>query len=247
MHIIYPQDYFNPKQPDELFLDEAAAFKISGLQISVWNQKPIKEGIYLYRGWMLSEKEYADLEKLMTENNSSLIVNKDQYFYAHYLPNWYEKLKDLTPETVVVTTENLVNDINGLDWEKFFVKDFVKSLTTSRGSIANSKEEVVQIVEELKNKRSIEGGICLRKVKDFVTESETRYFCLNKNILSPNESIPDIVKEVVSRIDLPFFSVDIIKDKEGKEWLVEIGDGQVSDLKHPWTPEKFANQIKAVI
>lgn len=247
MKIIYPCDYFNLKQPDELFLDEAVAFKINGFDISVNNGKPIKEGVYIYRGWMLSDEEYSNLEIFMANNNAKILTTKEQYFQAHYLPNWYEKLKEFTPETIVTSIDDLDQTLEKCEWQRYFVKDYVKSLTTSTGSIANSKEEVKNIVNELKSKRSIEGGICLRKVMDFDTQSEIRYYSLNGKILSPNGVVPDIVKQVSNIANLPFISIDIIKDRKGKEWLVEIGDGQVSDLKSPWTPELFSAQVKIIL
>jgi len=41
-------------------------------------------------------------------------------------------------------------------------------------------------------------------------------------------------------IDSPFFSVDIAQTDDGVARVVEIGDGQVSDLVG-WPAESFAN------
>ncbi len=248
MHnIIYPADYFNLNKVDEMFEKEAMAFKNEGFNIQIWNGKPIESGTYIYRGWMLSEDEYNDLELFMNKNNSKLITDKMNYLNSHYLKNWYDKLSDLTPETVFSSYENINDTINSLDWNKFFVKDYVKSLTTEQGSIANSKDEVLKILKEIDSKKGIVGGISLRKVHDFVDESEIRYFCLNGKVLTPIGNVPSIVKTVADRIKIPFFSIDVIQDNKGKEWIVEIGDGQVSDLKLPWKPERFAIEIKKVL
>lgn len=243
-NIIYPADYFNLKKVDEMFTEEAENFQTNGINVYVWNGKEIPSGNYLYRGWMLTEDEYKDLELFMEKNNSKLLVSLDEYLGAHYLKNWYEKLKDLTPETLFTDLNTINETLNKSDWDKFFVKDYVKSLTTSNGSIANSKEDVLKIINEIDKKKGIVGGISLRKVEDFINDSEIRYFCFNGKVLSPFGEVPDIVNEVSKRIDLPFYSIDVIQDKKGKEWIIEIGDGQVSDLKLPWKIENFVNGIK---
>lgn len=153
-------------------------------------------------------------------------------------------MKEYTPETVFTNIKNINETLNNLNWNEFFIKDFVKSLTTKEGSIANSKEEVINLILKLEEKKGIIGGICLRKVINFDNNSEIRYFSMNNKILSPTGLIPKIVEEINKKVNLPFFSIDIIKDYTGKEWLVEIGDGQVSDLKLPWTNEIFAKKIK---
>jgi hypothetical protein len=114
----------------------------------------------------------------------------------------------------------------------FFVKDYVKSLTTERGSIASNKKEVSDIIYLIKYYRgSIEGGISLRKVESFIEDSEVRYFVLNGNIYSPNGKFHKITENINNIHKEAFFSLDVIVDENGKEWIVEIGDGQVSDLK----------------
>lgn len=242
MNVIYPADYFKPKEVDEMFQIEAQAFKDAGANVFVTGQ-PVPSGDYIYRGWMLMDSEYDDLISHLAQNGAKLLTSKEQYFAAHHMPNWYEALKDITPET-------LISDVNGLgevlaktDWKDFFVKDYVKSLTTKRGSIATSVDEVKAIVQELDSKKGLVGGVCLRKVHDFDTDSEIRYFVYMGKVITPNDNIPEIVNVVQSRINLPFYSVDVINDKNGKQWVVEIGDGQVSDLKYPWDTEVFASCI----
>jgi hypothetical protein len=244
LKIIYPPDYFNTKKVDDMFEKEADAFKDAGFDVHVWNLRSIPSGEYLYRGWMLSEKEYAELDYFMTEHNAKLLTSPEDYLNAHYLKNWYEKLDGLTPKTIFATVENINTVLDESNWTKFFVKDYVKSLTTTNGSIANSKQEVLEIINELNRKRGITGGISLREVHEFVPDSEIRYFCINGTILSPAGAVPDIVNAVKEKVRLPFYSIDVIQDVNGKEWIVEIGDGQVSDLKLPWKPIDFVNAIK---
>jgi len=54
-----------------------------------------------------------------------------------------------------------------------------------------------------------------------------------------NEEIPEIVEDCAKRINSKFFSVDVVERRDGCKRVVEIGDGQVSDIVG-WTPERFA-------
>lgn len=240
MNIIYPADYFKPKEVDEMFQLEANAFKDAGANVFVTGQ-PVTSGDYIYRGWMLMDNEYDDLVNQLAQQGAKLLTSKEQYFAAHHLPNWYNALKDITPETIVTDVGNLQESLEKSNWTEFFVKDYVKSLTTKRGSIASSADELKEVVDDLQRKKGIVGGICLRQVHDFVTESEVRYFSYLGKIITPTDNIPEILNIVQSRINLPFYSIDVINDTKGRQWIVEIGDGQVSDLKDPWDHEVFAS------
>lgn len=68
----------------------------------------------------------------------------------------------------------------------------------------------------MKNIRgTIEGGISVRKVEDFIADSEKRYFVLQGEIFSasPPEEIPDIVLKCAKKIQNKFFSLDAIELK----------------------------------
>lgn len=247
MFILYPQDYFNKKKPDESFIDETQetekVFNIG----TVYSKNYVENDKVLYRGWMLSYDEYDELEDFINKNNLSLITTKEQYYSAHHMNNWYDIVKDITPETFFFKDLNeLVSNLDKLDWNEYFIKDSVKSLTTTRGSIAKSKEEVVEVVKEIENKKGIEGVISLRKVHNFKKESEIRYFAINGEVFSPTGTLSNLAIEVAKRFShLSFISIDIIKDEKNKEWLVEIGDGQVSDMKM-WNPKDFTNILNTL-
>jgi hypothetical protein len=66
-------------------------------------------------------------------------------------------------------------------WERFFIKDHVKSLKRSVGSIIEDPEQIETVVSEMEKYRGgIEGGLCIRRLEDFITGSERRYFVLNE-------------------------------------------------------------------
>lgn len=50
--------------------------------------------------------------------------------------------------------------------------------------------------------------------------------------------MPQAVEAAAQRIASPFFSVDVAIDDAGRTRIIEIGDGQVSDLVG-WSPDEF--------
>ena len=102
--------------------------------------------------------------------------------------------------------------------------------------------EITALIADMKEYRGeIEGGICVRRVEDFVPESETRYFVLYGigYAASEGKTLPDVVRQCAERIPSPFFSVDVAERTDGVLRVVEIGDGQVSDLVG-WSAAAFA-------
>ena len=64
------------------------------------------------------------------------LTSPREYLAAHHLPNWYPLLTELTPETRVFPPDaDLVAELRALGWGSYFVKDFVKSLKSGRGSV----------------------------------------------------------------------------------------------------------------
>jgi ATP-grasp domain, R2K clade family 3 len=255
MRFIYPQSVLNPRLPDEMFQQEASSFSKAGHTITLIDSErlPIEPAMLkainsketvVYRGWMLSPTEYKNLV-LSIENAGGLpLTSTKKYLATHYLPNWYGRISDLTPETVVLPlNSDSILELRKLGWSKFFVKDYVKSLKTSIGSFIKTPEDIQAVVSEMKKYRgSIEGGLCIRQVEDFLVETEQRYFVLNGKPYSfdPTAQIPDIVVDCARRIDSNFFSVDVIRRADGQLRIVEIGDRQVSDFVG-WSVQRFVD------
>ena len=74
-----------------------------------------------------------------------------------------------------------------------------------------------------------------------VVELERRFFVLEGRPWAADHAaeIPEPATACAARIASPFFSVDIALREDGAARIVEIGDGQVSDLVG-WSPERFA-------
>ena len=257
--LLYPASYLKRNCIDEAYLAEAEALEQKGFTTFVFNSETfihddfsaLKGKTVIYRGWMLTAEEYERLQLRIESFGAVMLTSHEDYIKAHYLPSWVETLKEFTPKThvfrsVVAAREYIIHHQN--EKKTYFIKDFVKSLKTETTSFISDVEQFDTWVNEVEfYKGFVEGGICLRDVEDFVEETELRFFVL-KGVLYANSKkriIPEIVTDVKALIDLPFYSIDVVKNKSGIWRLVEIGDGQVSSSE-TWCPEIFSELFAAV-
>lgn len=249
---VFPSDFMNTKKPDEFYESEYRSFKEAGYPVYLVNIDDfdgsklfptLGDDQLIYRGWMMDEEKY---EKLNQKVNGQLLVNTSDYLKSHHLPGWYEAIKEFSIDSVITTEDKAADAFKSLGWDKAFIKDYVKSLKTGKGSIVDSAEDVERALEDiLKFKGFVEKGIVFRKVVELEQESETRFFVLNGKVFcnSINEEMQDVVEQVAQKHDALFYSVDVVKDKQGKLLVIEIGDGQVSDTVG-WDMDKFVDIFK---
>ena len=135
----------------------------------------------VYRGWMLKAKEYEQLVTAINAAGAETITSPAAYLATHHLPNWYPLVKEFTPATYVFAeSADLPAKLSELGWNAFFVKDYVKSLKTARGSIIHDPRELPALLQEMRNFRGeIEGGICIRQVESLIARSERRCFVID--------------------------------------------------------------------
>ncbi|WP_027710165.1 ATP-grasp domain-containing protein [Zooshikella ganghwensis] len=256
MRIIFPFDPLEKNTADGPFRDEYELLKSMGIDCSLFDYdslefdelKPKPQVIdgdcVLYRGWMLTPSLYGKLASMVERKGGSMFTSPSSFVSSHHLPEWYESCVDFTPETVFSNAEEDLEKLaSDLGWDSFFVKDYVKSNYNERGSIAKSPREVLEIVALIKEHRGeIEGGISLRKVEEYLPETEKRYFVVNGKAYSPDGVVPELVLDVSKAHHAPFYSIDVIQRSDGVLRLVELGDGQVSDKK-TWSAGVFCKMI----
>jgi hypothetical protein len=260
MRILYPSDPSSPKLPDGPFAAEFEAARSAGLSLSVFSFEEFEnDGLrarpsfgtgerVLYRGWMLTAERYPALTAAIRAVGGVPTTDPDQYTLCHHLPQWYPILKELTPETrIFAREEDYVSALKESDWPAYFVKDFVKSLTTKRGSRADAPEDIAAIISQIEHYRGgIEGGVCVRQWEDFVQGTERRFFVIRGKACGADaEPIPEAVRVAAQRIASPFFSVDVAERRDGTVRIIEIGDGQVSDHKH-WPIQRFVDMLASI-
>lgn len=253
LKIIFPCDYFKVNKVDADFFEQALACDKLGIQYASVNLDHLNhlnhlniesEAQILYRGWMRTKEEYEEQYDALKAKGQRMFIDPHEYLRSHHLPLWYHYIEDLTPKTIVLACDNeLVNKIDALGWGKYFLKDYVKSLSTNHSPIVRNKVEIKTLISHMRHYRgNIEGGICVRQVENFLAETEERYFVVNGTAFSRTNIVPDIVLECTERLPNLFYSVDICQNAEGNYRIIEIGDGQVSDLKS-WTAEQFYKMI----
>lgn len=253
VYFLYPSDPLRTKRPDEFYAAEFAAVRAAGFGASVFSLEEFQAGSFVaspplpattivYRGWMLSRPDYEALVAVIVQSGADALIDTATYLSTHHLPNWYPAIADFTPETrVFAATADLIAELHSLDWPAYFIKDYVKSLKTSIGSLISTPEQATAVAAEMRRFRgTIEGGFCVRRVESFRPETEQRYFVLDSIPHSAAGPVPSIVSECAQRIRSRFFSVDVVLRTDGVLRVVEVGDGQVSDIVG-WTPEQFAS------
>lgn len=254
---LYPSIPFDIKNTDPEYESEKLTaqnlgFTVANIDIEELNDNKLKlskqldpNTTVIYRGWMLKPEIYKVFEILAINKGLAVLTNQEQYISSHYINGWYPSIEHLTFRTVFQEGHEGISELlEHSGFHAYFIKDFVKSLTTSRGSIAMNKKEVFEIVDELISKRGeIEKGLCVREFVPLKAGMEERYFVLNGKSYARNGIVPDIVLEAAKLHKAPFFSVDVTKTQEGKDIIVEIGDGQVSDVKL-WHFDNFYQMFK---
>lgn len=258
MRILYPENPLNPSEADTPYREECMAMIAQGFPCSLFDFDSLAFGEFqphpsievneriLYRGWMLNSQTYQTLITQIKRKGGTPITSHSDYLQCHYLPNWYPQCAAFTAEThFFEATPTLLSQINDLGWEQFFVKDFVKSNTAEKGSIAHSPSDVCEIVKQIATYRGeIEGGISIRRVENYVSDTEHRFFVVQGIPYAPDGDPPGLVQTIANLIKAPFYSVDLIQNLAGEWRLVELGDGQVSDKK-AWPMSTFIDVLKA--
>jgi hypothetical protein len=255
--LLYTSDPLSRRAPDAGWADEHAAAEAAGLACALLSSEDFdagrvvvrpalpEGGRVLYRGWMLRVPAYAALEDGVRAAGAAMVTSAADYARCHHLPGWLDPCREFTAETVVVADPaELPGVLAELSWPAYFVKDFVKSLTTTRGSVARSAAEVLEVAELLaKYRGSLEGGVCLRVVEEYVAGSEERYFAVGRRAFGRDGAAPPaMVREVAERLDAPFASIDVAMRSDGTLRLVEVGDGQVSEKKR-WDLPDFVRVL----
>jgi ATP-grasp domain, R2K clade family 3 len=253
IQFLYPSSPLSAKQVDELYEEEYQAI-CSSFPVVLFSLESFLAGQFraslqnlptLYRGWMLSPSEYQGLYSAVNSTGATMLTSPQQYEHCHYLPKWYESLKDFTPETLFFSEQDDIESaVRQRGWSGCFLKDYVKSLSTEGGSVITDLARLPDVIARMKKYRGqIEGGVCVRRLEPFLPETEQRYFVFQGRACSSSGDIPDVVQEAVERCSSPFFSVDIIQRSDGVLRIVELGDGQVSDRKQ-WTCQQFVEMFK---
>ena len=189
IHFLFPSNPLKASAIEEMFEDQARALAAAGFTVSVCpdsvvqRARPLRDvppgATVVYRGWMLNAAEYGRLAEAITTAGAAPFTTPATYLAAHHLPNWYPLIKEFTPETRVLPAgADPEAELRALGWDAFFLKDYVKSLKTSRGSIIRNPSDVWGVIREMEQFRGeIEGGLCVRRVEDSIPSPNAATSC----------------------------------------------------------------------
>ncbi|MBC8081882.1 MAG: ATP-grasp domain-containing protein [Hymenobacter sp.] len=239
MRILYPSLPYEPQTIDPLWEPEYACARGRGIETTLFDTetgrlfpRPLPPVPALYRGWMLSEAEYGALERLVP-----LRVSSADYLASHQATGWYGQLREYTFASVFQPA-GLPLDFTGN--RRYFVKGLVKSFGAD--SVVGSQQEYQLLLQ----KQEVPAGEVLF-VREFVAlrpESERRYFVVAGVAYGAGRTaLPLGLRPVLARLaPRLFYSLDVVQDAAGQYRVVEVGDGQVSDLKE-WDVTEFAETV----
>ncbi|GAA4052615.1 hypothetical protein GCM10022409_44370 [Hymenobacter glaciei] len=230
---------------DPMWQDEMETAQRQGYNVCLFDAE--QEKIYrqpnaqwptLYRGWMLTAKEYEKLERL-----TPLLVPAAMYLTSHQAPGWYAAIAEFTPRSQFVKAGAAREAIATL-----LSRDgrcFVKGLSKSFGddSIIHSVEEF----DSLLSKHTVATGeeLFLREAVELSNQAERRFFVVQGKAfgVDGSEFPEELAPSLVALQSRWFYTVDVAFQADGKPTIIEVGDGQVSDIKEWSVSELYKTAI----
>ncbi|WP_441246017.1 ATP-grasp domain-containing protein [Kitasatospora sp. McL0602] len=220
---------------------------------------PHGSGPLWYRGWMVSASAYAALAVELGRRECALLTSPSAYADAHELPGWYSVFEGATPASAWIAggapdSGALAEAAARLGGRgPAVVKDYVKSrkhewfeacFVPELGDLAALGRVVSRFVELQGD--GLAGGVVLRRYEDFVRDAagralEARVWWVDGEpvLVGPHpdspgsDPEPDLseVQPLVRALGCRFVTTDLARRADGPGWrVVEVGDGQVSDL-----------------
>jgi hypothetical protein len=240
MHFIYPCLPYRPRTIDPMWEVEYDWVRGQGLGTGlvdvdndkVWLSTPTRPKQVIYRGWMLTAAEYEQLAQLLP-----LAVSPAEYLASHQAIGWYKGVARHTFPSCFLTEPTPMNFSAG---QRYFVKGLSKSFGAD--SVVTAQSQLDSFWQRL----GLSAGTPLF-VRDFAylkPDSERRFFVVNGQALGiGGAALPFSLQEaVVSLRPRLFYSFDVAETLAGQPVLVEVGDGQVSDLKE-WSVAEFGSRV----
>lgn len=240
MHFIYPCLPYQPRTVDPMWEPEYEWARAQGLATGlvdldnnrVWFSTPARPTQALYRGWMLDAAEYNRLALLLP-----LAVSPAEYLSSHQANGWYEAVATHTFPSRFLTEPVPLDFTAG---RQYFVKGLVKSFGDSSVLSDQSQFDTFWQRQELATGSSL----FVRDFVDLKPASERRFFVVGGQAFGADgAALPTLLQEALSSLQPRlFYSFDVVETLAGEARLVEVGDGQVSDLKE-WTVAEFGSRV----
>lgn len=237
MRVIYPSLPYEVRTVDPMWADEYHWAKQQGWAVALydaeaqqlWADSPTPA---LYRGWMLSEKEYLQLA-----HRTPLLVPVTSYLASHQATGWYEAVQNFTFPSEFRPAQ-LPPDFSA--GQHYFVKGLVKSFGAD--SVVTSAAQWQQLCQRYE--LLPEELLFVRQYVALEADAEHRFFVVAGVAYGAGgATLPASLQPVLALLrPRLFYSLDVALTAAGHPIVVEAGDGQVSDLKE-WELAEFGRVV----
>lgn len=231
-------------------------------------------GEAVYRGWMLSADAYAALFTTLAERNVTLLTTPAQYVACHHVPGSYGALAEWMPKTAWLDqadlddTARLSEVLGPFGRSALVIKDWVKSQAAGYWeeacyiSDASDIEQVNRVLTRFRELQgeSLAGGVVFRAYVPLLPQNgpayEWRAFIVDRKVVDCSARSEasnvlgappvDLVEQVAANVPSRFASADFGRDADGRWWLLEVGDGQVSGLPNVEAAQPIFRALAAI-
>ena len=210
----------------------------------------------IYRGWMLRHAAYERLFEELARRGVTLLTAPAAYAACHHAPGSYSALSRWMPKTAWLPLARIDDPValsevlSAFGSAPVILKDWVKSQAIGYWEEAcfipdaSDIQRAIRVIARFRDLQgeSLEGGLVFKAYVPLLPESssahEHRAFIVGNRVVgcwprSDGPSPPpsrDLLDEIAAAMPSPFASADLARDIEGRWWLLEVGDGQVSGL-----------------
>lgn len=201
-------------------------------------QQPNPQYPTLYRGWMLSVTEYQQLA-----NMTPLLVAADMYLASHRADGWYTSVSAFTPQSSIVAANVAEAVVEALLSRSG--RCFIKGLSKSFGSesVVSSRAKFDALLE--KHEIKPQELLFVREFVELSNQLEQRFFVVRNKAFGAEAALfPQNLKPVLEALKSRwFYTVDVAYTQAGQPIVIEVGDGQVSDIKEWSVADLYSKAI----
>lgn len=246
---------------------------LAGDATTATSRVPSGAGPAWYRGWMMPSERYAALSAALAERGVVLGTSAEQYRRAHELPGWYGTFAAQTPLSTWLPVgpggpppgaPALAEATAPLGGGPAVVKDYVKSRKHEWDEACHvpelaDTERLASVVARFAALQGddLAGGIVVRAFEPFVKGAgEARVWWTGGEpaLVTAHPDTPDLrpapdldaVRPLVRGLGCAFVTTDLALHEDGRWRVVEVGDGQVSDLPAGASPKTLAAALSAL-
>lgn len=290
MKLLFPQNPMMKKLPDSVFEHEFDAAQSLGFTCLLFAEEVLSHqgpdqavkhlpdgdgGPLLYRGWIWTESVYLQFYQSLLARGYRLISTPEQYAEVTYFPNYYPKVREMSPEAVWTDSADAY-----LAWSQsrklgdgpFVLKDHIKSAKhmwheacfIPKGAGREHFESIAEALRKEQGKSFNRGFVVKRYVplrsrgpspREYPMCEEYRLFFWQRRLLiashyhnqtaNPVDWTP--FEGLAAKFDAPFFTMDVALTEGGAWLVVDMGAGECSSLPPSLTASQFYGRLREVL